>query len=442
MSVLPIPSVNALINKTTHTIKILRTRKNTDASSSYQPSSSEYDRSDSHPSYQMPARYKQHALHYILKSLGYLPSPLLERLNHSLHGPDAKQYPHADAHLRLILALSNKLKRPLHLDKLPTLRHKFAADAVAMQSPIVWHQSTLPTKNNATVHWQDKSIANADGDDMTVRCYQHDAKNPDEVVMLFLHGGGFCIGDINTHHEFCHAVCTQTGWSVVSVDYRLAPEYPAPTALRDCLSAYAWVAEHCQSLNALSSRIVLAGDSAGGCLAISVAQQVSAPDAALWLNLGLDVEKMMHALQSLPRPLAQLPLYPVTDIETDYPSWALYGQGLLLDHTDVEVFDSAYMQQSGLSQSHALVSPMHGNNTHMCPSYIVAAELDILRDEALAYAEQLKDTGIDVKTHTVLGAPHGFIHLMSIHKGLGYETEYIIKEFSRFVSQLLTTESN
>ncbi len=378
--------------------------------------------------------------------MGYLPSPLLERLSHSLHGPDAKQYPHADAHLRLILALSHKLKRPLHLDKLATLRHKFAADAVAMQSPIVWRQSEneskLPTKNSATVHWQDKLIANADDEDMTVRCYQHDDKNPDDVVMLFFHGGGFCIGDINTHHEFCHAVCTQTGWSVVSVDYRLAPEYPAPTALRDCLSAYACVVDHCQRLNASSSRIVLAGDSAGGCLAILVAQQVSAPDAAQWLNLGLDVEKIMLSLHGLPRPLAQLPLYPVTDIETDYPSWALYGQGLLLDHTDVEVFDSAYMQQSGLSQSHALVSPMHGNNTHMCPSYIVAAELDILRDEALAYAEQLKDTGIEVKTHTVLGAPHGFIHLMSIHKGLGHETNDIIKGFSRFLHKLTTTEGN
>ena len=448
MSVLPIPSVNALVSKTAHTIRALRTRTSTRVSKSNQSSLNQYSGNDFHSnnSYQTMARYKQHTLHYVLKSLGYLPTPLLERLNHSLHGPNAKQYPHADTHLRLILALSNKLKRPLHLDKLATLRHKFAADAVAMQAPSVWQQSDnkvkLPTKNNTAVHWQDKLIANADGEDMTVRCYKHHGENPDKVVMLFIHGGGFCIGDINTHHEFCHAVCAQTSWSVVSVDYRLAPEYPAPTALRDCLSAYAWVVDHCHSLNALSSRIVLAGDSAGGCLAISVAQQVSAPDAAQWLNLELDVEKMIHSLQGLPRPLAQLPLYPVTDIETNYPSWALYGQGLLLDHTDVEVFDSAYMQKSGLSQSHALVSPMHGHNTHMCPSYIVAAELDILRDEALAYVEQLTNTDINVKTHTVLGAPHGFIHLMSIHKELGYETDYIINEFGHFVGQLLTDESD
>ena len=82
--------------------------------------------------------------------------------------------------------------------------------------------------------------------------------------MLFLHGGGFCIGDIDTHHEFCHAICARTGWSIVSVDYRLAPENPAPDALRDGIAAYAWLVENCHTVNALPSRIVIAGDSAGG----------------------------------------------------------------------------------------------------------------------------------------------------------------------------------
>jgi len=460
MPVLPIPSANALVSKIANTIKTLRNRASSDTSERRPSRDSrlpinQLNNSHSNDIYHTTARYQKHAFHYVLKSLGYLPTPLLERLNTSLHGPNTKQYSNADAHLRLIIALNNKFKRPLRIDKLTTLRHKFAADAVAMQAPNVWQQtdneSKLPTEvsveHSVMIRWQDKMIANADGDDMTVRCYQQDERNVDKTnidktVMLFFHGGGFCIGDLDTHHEFCHAVCRQTGWSVVSVDYRLAPEYSAPTALRDCLAAYAWLAEHCHTLGALPSRIVLSGDSAGGCLAILVAQQVTAPNATQWSNLGLDEAKITHSLQDLPRPLAQLPLYPVTDIETNYPSWALYGKGLLLDYNDVEVFDTAYMQHSTLTGSHPLTSPMNGNNAHMCPSYVVAAELDILRDEALIYADQLRDSSIETQTYTVLGAPHGFIHLMSIHKGLGHETAYIIDEFASFVRQLFAAKRN
>lgn len=435
MPILPIPSIKALITKGVRAVKTTAPKRN----------------------------HQRHVMHYILKKLGRLPMPLLERLNHHLKAPTAEQYPHADAHLRLIIAINNKLKRPLHLTQLLKLRERFATEAVAMQSPKVWQQSSknnpattvkLTANEGATsVSWQDKAIANADGGDMTIRCYQSGSsaaqkpkqnhqQNPDNIIMLFFHGGGFCIGDINTHHEFCHAVCTHTGWAVVSVDYRLAPEYPAPTALRDCLAAYAWSVEHGHTLGASPSRIVLAGDSAGGCLAILTAQQITAPAQAQWLGFGKEDiadSSFIAMLQNLPRPLAQLPLYPMTDIAKDYPSWALYGQGLLLDHNDIAVFDTAYLQDSGLTQTHALISPMYGDNHHMCPSYIVAAELDVLRDEALAYAKQLQAYGIKVKVHTVLGAPHGFIHLISTHQALGRETNYVINEFETFVRQLLST---
>lgn len=461
MPVLPKLSKNVVADKAVNAIKTLRKRTSCDTTEHHLLNDNRLFTKQLNKRYHnefrhITAPYKKHHLHHVLKNLEALPTPLLERLNTLFHGADTQQYPHADAHMRLIMALSNKLKRPLSLDSLPTLRHKFAADTVAMQAPDVWQQIDKQSKpltkanaeNSATVRWQDNIVANADGGDMTVRCYQQhkqgdDETNRDKTVMLYFHGGGFCIGDLDTHHEFCHAVCRQTGWPVVSVDYRLAPEHAAPTALRDCLAAYEWLAEHCHTLGALPSRIVLSGDSAGGCLAILVAQQITAPDATQWLNLELDAEDIIDKLQRLPRPLAQLPLYPVTDIEANYPSWALYGKGLLLDYNDVEVFDSAYMQHSALTgSSHPLTSPMHGHNAHMCPSYIVVAELDILRDEALAYAEQLQENGIETQTRTVLGAPHGFIHLMSIHKSVGHETADIIGMFASFVRQLLTAKSD
>ena len=406
--------------------------------------------------------YQQHTLHYVMKGFGYLPTPLLESLIRYLKGPISKQYLHVDAHLRLILAVNSKLKRPLQLTEMAELRKKFAADAVAMQAPKVWRENTThilskarcSTKKNSTaVSWQDKTIANADEDEMTVRCYQASAshtdarsinaqnQNPDEIVMLFFHGGGFCIGDIDTHHEFCHTVCERTGWPVVSVDYRLAPEYPAPTGLRDCIAAYAWLADNCYKFGALASRIVLAGDSAGGGLSTMIAQQVITPSAKSWQDLGVDGQKTFEILQRLPQPLAQMPLYPVTDIENDYPSWELYGEGLLLDHADVAVFDAACLENSPLPRQHILMSPMLGDNRHICPTYVVAAELDVLRDEAFAYAKQLRSHDIEVKTHTVLGAPHGFVNLMSVHQGLEQETNHIIHGFAGFVRDVISTQN-
>ena len=417
MSILPLPSLNALIKKTNKTI---------DSAIKNLPASQTLFR---------------HRLHYLFKSLDGLPESVIERLNHRLGATTAEQYPHADAHLRLIMAINGKLKSPLTVDKLLKLRKTFATDVVSIQSPTVWRQAEANNKKSG-VNWHDKTIANGDGGDMTIRCYRSTQQNADEVVMLFFHGGGYCIGDLDTHHEFCHAVCRQTGWAVVSVDYRLAPEYRAPTALKDCLAAYAWLSEHADSLGASSSRIVLSGDSAGGCLAILVSQQITMPTPALWQDTANDDDKQaidyfINTMSDLPPPLAQLPLYPVTDYGSDHPSWSLYGQGLLLDNAEADAFNTAYIKQSKLPQAHPLVSVMKGDSSNICPSYIVAAELDILRDEALVYAQYLENEGLEVKTYTVLGAPHGFINLLSVHQGLNRETTHIINEFKSFVQELI-----
>lgn len=460
MSNSTVSSINTLLNKT---LMALHLASNDETSSETKESNVQEKRlsvKEKMLSYNPMTNYQPHTLHYAMKSLGYLPTPILESVIAYLKGPHSKQYLHANAHLRFILAVNSHLKTPLELTPMHELRERFTADAVAMQAPRVWQQAgshmlsnikPFTKKGEKAVHWEDKTIANADDGDMSMRCYQAKtnrigsrkarAHNPDETVMLFFHGGGFCIGDVDTHHEFCHAVCEQTGWPVVSVDYRLAPEHPAPTALRDCIAAYAWLTEHCHTLGALPSRIVLAGDSAGGGLSTLMAQQLSAPSKSAWLDLGVEGQKMFDLLNELPAPLAQMPLYPVTDIETDYPSWELYGEGLLLDHADVAVFGAACLKDSPLPRQHILNAPMLGDNSKVCPTYIVAAELDVLRDEAFAYAKQLTGYGVFVETQTILGAPHGFIHFMSVHQGLGQETKNIINGFGGFVREVINTRS-
>ena len=472
-------SVNTLLNKAVKTLNLMsfgqdKGHKGTDINTSDEmididDLTSQDSRDDKCLSikekildHHLMTNYQPHLLHYAIKSFGCLPTPVLESLIKYLDGPTSKQYLQVDAHLRLILAVNSKLKIPLQLTKMTELRKRFATDAVALQSPKVWQQNSdsffsnlkqFHKNGDGAISWQDKTIANADDGDMTIRCYKNETSdngfgfkkeqnnNPDETVLLFFHGGGFCIGDLDTHHEFCHAICTQTGWPVVSVDYRLAPEHPAPTAVRDCISAYAWLAEHCEEFGALPSRIVLAGDSAGGGLSTLMAQQIISPNENAWLDLGDVGQQTYDLLQRLPHPMAQMPLYPVTDVETDYPSWALYGEGLLLDHADVAVFDAACLENSPLPRQHILTSPMLGDNRHVCPSYIVAAELDVLRDEAFAYANQLKNYGVAVQTHTVLGAPHGFIHFMSVHQRLGQETQHIITGFASFVREIIKTRA-
>lgn len=460
-------SVNGLLNKALMTLNLASIVQ---ADSDLEGSGSEEKRlsiKEKILNYKLVSNYQPHTLHHVIKRLGHLPTPVLESMNGYLKGPTLGQYQHANAHLRLILAVNRKLKIPLALSPMHELRERFAADAVAMQAPRVWKQASdtilsniklsnikrFTKKGETLVRWEDVVIADADEANMTIRCYQAGLssnrmgfkkryhRNPDETAMLFFHGGGFCIGNIDTHHEFCHAVCERTGWSVVSVDYRLAPENPTPAALRDCITAYAWLVEHCHTVNALPSRIVLAGDSAGGGLCTLMAQQLTAPTEQAWRVLGVDGQKMFALLKSLPKPLAQMPIYPVTDVETDYPSWELYGDGLLLDHADVAFFGAACFKNSPLPRQHVLNSPIIGDNSKVCPTYIVAAELDVLRDEAIAYAKQITNYGISVKTHTVLGAPHGFIHLMSVHEGLGQETSDIIDGFARFVHDLMSVES-
>ena len=472
-------SVNTLLNKAVKTLNLMsfgqdKGHKSTDINTSDEmididDLTSQDSRDDKCLSikekildHHLMTNYQPHLLHYAIKSFGCLPTPVLESLIKCLDGPTAKQYLQVDAHLRLILAVNSKLKIPLELIEMTELRKRFATDAVALQSPKVWQQNSdsffsnlkqFHKNGDGAISWQDKTIANADDGDMTIRCYKNETSdngfgfkkeqnnNPDETVLLFFHGGGFCIGDLDTHHEFCHAICTQTGWPVVSVDYRLAPEHPAPTAVRDCIAAYAWLAENCEEFGALPSRIVLAGDSAGGGLSTLMAQQIISPNENAWLDLGDVGQQTYDLLQRLPHPMAQMPLYPVTDVETDYPSWALYGEGLLLDHADVAVFDAACLENSPLPRQHILTSPMLGDNRHVCPSYIVAAELDVLRDEAFAYANQLKSYGVAVQTHTVLGAPHGFIHFMSVHQRLGQETQHIITGFASFVREIIKTRA-
>jgi acetyl esterase len=229
-----------------------------------------------------------------------------------------------------------------------------------------------------------------------VRVYRPDAAGPLPTVVFF-HGGGWVIGDLDTHEGACRTLCRDVEAVVVSVDYRRAPEHRFPAAVEDSCAALAWVAAHIADYGGDARRLVVAGDSAGGNLAAVCAQQ--ARDAGLSLA-------------------AQVLIYPAVDLVGDYPSRTENAEGYLLTLDDMRWFAEQYVGiTEGDPRAAALavdprLSPLQASSlTGLPPAVVVTAEFDPLRDEGNAYADALERAGVRVKHKELPGLIHGFYGL-------------------------------
>jgi acetyl esterase len=212
------------------------------------------------------------------------------------------------------------------------------------------------------------------------------AERPPAVV--YFHGGGFVIGDLDTYDRGCRALCAATRAAVVSVDYRLAPEHPFPAAMDDALAATAWVCEHGGSWGFDAARVVVAGDSAGGTLATVVATE-------------------------MPRRVrGQLLIYPGTRMSADTESRRRYcREGYFLDADLVAWFEGNFLR-SPEDADHPWASPLLAPDlAGSPPAHVVIAGCDPLRDEERAYVDRLRDAGVDVTAHEYDGMFHGFFNL-------------------------------
>jgi len=235
---------------------------------------------------------------------------------------------------------------------------------------------------------QDRSIPGPAGA-MAVRIYTPAGAGPHPVVVFF-HGSGFVLLDLDTHDDLCRRLCSGAGAIVVSVDYRLAPEHPFPAAPDDCLAATCWVAHHAAALGGDPARIAVAGDSAGGCLAAVTALRIRDEGG--------------------PALCGQLLWYPVTD----YPSVAgdsyrAYGAGYGLTEAGMRWFWQQYLPDASLA-GHALVSPLRMDTPAGLPAAcVLVPEFDVLRDEGEAYADRLSRGGVAACTRRYRGMNHGFL---------------------------------
>ncbi|MGA7053953.1 MAG: alpha/beta hydrolase, partial [Mycobacterium sp.] len=211
-------------------------------------------------------------------------------------------------------------------------------------------------------------------------------------LLVFYHGGGWVIGDLDTYDALCRLTCRDAGIHVLSIDYRLAPEHPAPAAVEDAYAAFRWAAEHADELGAIQGRVAVGGDSAGGNLAAVVSQ------------LARDSGDSAPVLQWL--------VYPRTDLTARTRSLSLFARGFLLTKRDMDWFESRYLRGSGIDSADPRVSPLLAESlSGLAPALIAVAGFDPLRDEGESYAAALRAAGTPVDLRSMRSLTHGFANL-------------------------------
>lgn len=220
---------------------------------------------------------------------------------------------------------------------------------------------------------------------------ESDGRHP---VTMFFHGGGFALGDLDTHDVTArqHAVAAQT--VVVSVDYRLAPEHPYPAAVEDVWAATCWVADNAERFGADGSRLAVAGDSAGGNLSAVVA------------HLARDAQRRGDG----PVVAFQLLWYPTTMWDLSLPSFTENAQAPILDNDAIAVFTQWYAGHVDLADPPTTLAPgQSGDFSGLAPAYVAIAGHDPLRDDGAQYAALLAEAGVAVELHHAQTLIHGYL---------------------------------
>ena len=224
--------------------------------------------------------------------------------------------------------------------------------------------------------------------DIPLRLYDVRDTRTRTPVVVFYHGGGFVIGDLDTHDHLCAEIAHRLDLPVVAVDYRLAPEHPFPAAPDDCEAATRWVAGSPDGLGYDVAGLVLTGDSAGGNLAIVTTNQL--------MNEPADVPVLVQA-----------PIYPVATETDEHDSFSLFGEGFLLSAAGMNWFHEQYAGDTRDPRH----TPILGDCSRTPPTVICTAGLDPLRDSGREYAAHLIQLGVEVSYFEFPGQIHGFVAL-------------------------------
>lgn len=234
-------------------------------------------------------------------------------------------------------------------------------------------------------------------------------------LLVYLHGGGFAIGDLETHDEPCRQLCHHAGMHVLSVAYRLAPEHRFPCAVDDAMAALRWAQEHAESLGADPSAVGVGGDSAGGNLAT--------------------VAALARSRAGCP-PVAQLLLYPVTDADVATASRRLFATGYVLEKRDVDAFRDLYLGDALASRADPRASPRReGDHSLAPPALVVTAGYDPLSDEGRDYSENLRLAGVRTEHLHFPPLVHGFAHMTTVVPAARSAMVQVARRWGEFVAE-------
>jgi acetyl esterase len=250
--------------------------------------------------------------------------------------------------------------------------------------------------------------------DIALRLYDSQAERSAETpVIMFYHGGGFVIGDLESHHSFCTYISREMDLPVIAVDYRLAPEAPFPAAPDDSLAATRWVAGNQEQLKLKISGMIPCGDSAGGNLALVIGQVFATKPASVPV-------------------IAQFPIYPATRMDAEGGSMDEFAEGFLLTKASMEYFDSQYAPKD--DDIH--VSPYLGDLAKSPPTVLVTAGLDPLRDQGRDYAADLIRHGVNTHFIEMPGNVHGFINIRKAVPSAQQDVDKMIKAWKTLLASL------
>ncbi len=273
-------------------------------------------------------------------------------------------------------------------------------NSLAKERAMLRRQSILGSGDPAPVAGvRDLQIDGAEGK-IGARFYSTPELGGPHPLLVFYHGGGFVLGDLDSHDGLCRSLCVHGGVDVLAVDYRLAPEHPFPAGVDDARAAFEWAQANAADLGSDPTRIAVAGDSAGGNLAAVTAREM--------------------AKSLAPPPIAQLLIYPTIDWTLKHPSHGLFGNGFLLTSDLMDWFGIQYVGQTRGDESldDPRLSPLKAEDViGLPPAVVVTAGFDPLRDEGEAYAAKLKAAGNEVVLRRFPSMIHGFASMSGVSPG-------------------------
>jgi len=237
------------------------------------------------------------------------------------------------------------------------------------------------------------TVFSANGVTVPVRVYHpHTAQTSKALPgLVYLHGGGWTIGDLDTHDVLCRSLCLQAEVVVVSVDYRMGPEIKFPAAYEDTVAAFNWTVSQAASLGIDPQRIAIGGDSAGGNLSAAAC-------------IGLRDQKGLS-----PQPAFQLLIYPATIMWQDTPSYHANGQGYMLTKDSIAYYTENYLRNKDDAKDWRASPQWADSHANLPPAFVLTAGYDPLRDEGLMYADALSKAGVSTQYVCFERQIHGFI---------------------------------